>query len=74
MGAEGLQDCDHLVMNVAEQIRLTFLCQNSFTDEAFSKPEQTFSLIENILEKNEAARKIIEQGDPLEKALKKINP
>jgi V/A-type H+-transporting ATPase subunit A len=73
VGAEGLQDCDHLVMSVAEKIRLTFLCQNSYTDDAFSKPEQTFSRIETILEKNEAARKIIEQGDPLEKALEQIH-
>jgi V/A-type H+/Na+-transporting ATPase subunit A len=48
VGIEGLQDADRLLMYVAGMIRSDFLCQNSFTDDAFSSPEQTLSCIKKI--------------------------
>lgn len=50
VGVEGLQDDDRLVMIAAEKIRLEFLCQNAYTEDAFSLPEQTLSKITSILE------------------------
>jgi len=50
VGFEGLQEMDKLLMHVAEMIRLDFLCQNAYTDDAFSTPEKTFSTIKKILE------------------------
>jgi len=49
VGQSGLQESDQLVMATAEQIRLQFLAQNAFTDDAFSSPEQTFARIDKIL-------------------------
>ena len=48
VGIEGLQDADRLLMHVAGMIRSEFLCQNSFTEDAFSSPEQTLSCIKKI--------------------------
>ncbi len=70
VGAEGLQDEDHLVMYISEKIRREFLCQNSFTDDAFSTPEQTFSGINKILRQHTDAQRRLEQGESLEAILK----
>ena len=43
VGMEGLQDDDRLLMRTAEKIRLDFLCQNSFTEDAFAAPKSTLS-------------------------------
>lgn len=50
VGSEGLQDSDHVLIAVAESINRDFLCQNAFTEDAFSTPEQTYSRIQDILE------------------------
>jgi V/A-type H+-transporting ATPase subunit A len=49
VGMEGLQDRDRLLMKAAERIRRDFLRQNSFTEDAFSSPEQTFGTIDAIV-------------------------
>jgi len=49
VGIEGLQDEDRLLMNVAEMIRSEFLCQNAYTEDAFSTPEETLSKISDLL-------------------------
>jgi V/A-type H+-transporting ATPase subunit A len=49
VGIEGLQDSDRLLMNVAERIRTEFLCQNAYSEDAFSAPESTQSKIKDIL-------------------------
>ena len=42
VGMEGLQDSDRLLMHVAERVRMEFLCQNAYTEDAFSPPERRF--------------------------------
>ena len=57
-------------MYVAEQIRSRFLCQNSFTDDAFSSPESTFELIEKFVKMYDEWLERIEQGESLSEILK----
>jgi len=71
VGMEGLQDSDRLLMHTAEKIRVSFLAQNAFTDDAFSTPELTLERIRKILEDHERAEKQLEQGAFLERVLKK---
>ena len=64
VGAEGLQDNDHLLLEAAERIRRTFLGQNSFTEDAFSTPELTGERIAALLKwYEEAGKKLAEGGD-----------
>ncbi len=49
VGLSGMQDEDRLAMTVAERIRLDFLCQNAYTEDAFSPPEETLARIGEIL-------------------------
>ncbi|UCD35693.1 MAG: V-type ATP synthase subunit A [Nitrospiraceae bacterium] len=69
VGAEGLQDPDRLLMHVAEMIRLRFLGQNAYTDDAFSPPEQTLSIIREILEFYKDADERLKQGTVLDDIL-----
>jgi len=69
VGAEGLQDSDRLLMFVAEQIRSRFLCQNTFTDDAFSTPELTFKLIKELITLYDSGLERLEKGDPLAEIL-----
>jgi V/A-type H+-transporting ATPase subunit A len=50
VGSEGLQAVDRRVMEIAEQIRRTFLAQNAFTEDAFSAPLDTYRRITGILD------------------------
>lgn len=72
VGAEGLQDQDRLLMFVAEQIRNRFLCQNSFTDDAFSTPASTFELIQKLVTMYDSAMARLEQGEPLVEILQEF--
>jgi len=74
VGAEGLQDCDHLVMYIAEKIRRQFLGQNSFSDDAFSPPEKTVERIDALVLQFENARTRIEQGDAFEDIIREMEP
>ena len=65
VGAEGLQDSDHLLMEVAEQIRQDFLCQNSYSDDAFSPPELTGERINGIIRWADEAEKRLNDGELL---------
>jgi len=65
VGAEGLQDEDRLLMFVAEQIRNRFLCQNSYTDDAFSTPRQTFDLIQKLIAMYDSGMERLGQDEPL---------
>lgn len=55
IGVEGLQDADRLLMKAAGMIRTGFLSQNSYTEDAFSPPEKTFSIIKGILDYYDSA-------------------
>lgn len=70
VGFEGLQEMDRLLMHVAERIRLDFLCQNAYTDDAFSTPEKTFSSIRKILEFYTSSAERLKQGTPIDELIK----
>ena len=70
VGAEGLQDTDRLLMLVAEKIRMEFLSQNAYSEDAFSPPENTCALIGRIFQFYDRALEKMKQGIPLEEALK----
>lgn len=69
VGAEGLQDTDRLLMRTAERIRTEFLQQNAYSDDAFSPPERTFSLLMGIIEHHDRTQEKLKQGRSLEEAL-----
>lgn len=62
VGYEGLQDRDRLIMKIADTIKTEFLCQNAYSDDAFSKPEDTFSKIERIIKSYDDALEGLEKG------------
>jgi V/A-type H+-transporting ATPase subunit A len=70
VGIEGIQDSDRLLMHMAEKIRLHFLCQNAYTEDAFSPLDRTFSSIKLILDFYENAEKQLKEGMPVEDILK----
>ncbi len=72
VGAEGLQDEDHLLLHTAGELRNRFLCQNSFSDDAFSTPEQTVRLINLIVRQHEEAGTRLAQGEELSVLLKEM--
>jgi V/A-type H+-transporting ATPase subunit A len=55
---------------MAEKIRLHFLCQNAYTEDAFSPLDRTFSSIKLILDFYENAEKQLKEGMPVEDILK----
>jgi len=71
VGAEGLQDADRLLMHVAEMVRSEFLCQNSYTEDAFSAPEQTLASIKKIRAFHDQAAAKLVQGVSLEEAFRR---
>lgn len=70
VGSEGLQDADRLLMKVAEMMRMDFLCQNAYTEDAFSPPEKTIAKIGEMVEYYESAMAKLKQGISLEEVLK----
>jgi V/A-type H+-transporting ATPase subunit A len=74
VGAEGLQDNDHLLLEVAERIRQDFLGQNSYSDDAFSTPELTAEKINQIISWGETAEKRLAEGEELAEILKRGKP
>ena len=70
VGMEGLQDRDRLLMEMAERIRLEFLCQNSFTEDAFSTPQDTVSRITALVDEYDRALSNLDKGVTLEEALR----
>jgi V/A-type H+-transporting ATPase subunit A len=69
VGMEGLQDSDRLIMHVAEMIRMEFLAQNAYTDDAFSPPEKTLSIINRIVDYHNSAMHRLSEGDSLDRIL-----
>ena len=65
VGMEGLQDRDQLLMFTAERVRRDFLCQNSFSDDAFSSPRQTLERIAEIISSYQDAKQRLAAGDAL---------
>jgi len=72
VGAEGLQDSDHLLLDGAEKIRQDFLSQNSYSEDAFSSPELTVERITKIIGWYQEAARRLEKGDSLNDILVKV--
>ena len=65
VGMEGLQEPDRLLMFSAERVQRDFLCQNSFSADAFSAPQQTAQRIAGIIGNYDQALLRLEQGELL---------
>jgi V/A-type H+-transporting ATPase subunit A len=70
VGSEGLQDADRLLMKVAEKIRMEFLCQNAYSEDAFSPPEKTLAKIREIIEYYDSSLAKLKAGVALDEILK----
>ncbi len=71
VGMEGLQDADRLLMRTAEKIRLDFLCQNSFTDDAYSTPQNTIKHIAALTAEHDRLTAALDDGALLDDLLEK---
>ena len=69
VGIEGLQDADRLLMKAAERIRLEFLSQNAYSDDAFSTPDTTLAKIGDILDFYSRAEERLRAGEFLDEVL-----
>ena len=70
VGMEGLQDADRLLMRTAEKIRLEFLCQNSFTDDAYATPQSTLEQIAALISEHERLKAGLTEGILLDDLLR----
>lgn len=70
VGMEGLQDGDRLLMRTAEKIRLDFLCQNSFTEDAFAAPKSTIESITTLVAEHDQLSAALDEGALLDDLLK----
>jgi len=70
VGMEGLQDGDRLLMRTAEKIRLDFLCQNSFTEDAFATPQDTIAHITALVAGHDRLAAALKGGALLDDLLK----
>jgi V/A-type H+-transporting ATPase subunit A len=72
VGMEGLQDTDRLTMRSAEKIRLDFLCQNSFTDDAYTTPQNTVEQIAALIAEHDRIVNGLEGGALLDDLLQEV--
>jgi V/A-type H+-transporting ATPase subunit A len=71
VGLEGMQEQDRLILHSAERIRLEFLCQNAYSEDAFSSPQRIISMIKEILDDHDRLEQRLASGQTLESALGK---
>lgn len=69
VGLEGMQEQDRLILHSAERIRLEFLCQNAYSEDAFSAPARIIEKIDGILADHDRLEGRLAAGDTLESAL-----
>ena len=69
VGLEGMQEHDRLILHSAQRIRLEFLCQNAYSEDAFSSPERIMEMISGILAEYDRLEKVLLSGQTLESAL-----
>jgi V/A-type H+-transporting ATPase subunit A len=74
VGMEGLQESDRLLMRTAEQLRLDYLCQNSFTADAYSAPAETLARLQAILAGHDRIAARLAAGLPYSEALAQEAP
>ncbi|MDH5716485.1 MAG: V-type ATP synthase subunit A [Spirochaetia bacterium] len=70
VGISGMQDSDRLLLQTAEKIRTKFLAQNAYSEDAYSHPNETIKIIENILNEHEKILEKLTQGLSLNEAFK----
>ena len=70
VGLEGMQEQDKLILHSAGRIRLEFLCQNAYSDDAFSAPPQIMAMINKILTEYQRLAERLATGETLATALK----
>lgn len=69
VGLEGMQEQDRLILHSAERIRLEFLCQNAYSEDAFCAPERIMAMIDALLDDHERLEGRLAAGETLEAAL-----
>jgi V/A-type H+-transporting ATPase subunit A len=69
VGMEGLQERDRLLMRTGERLRHDFLCQNSFTADAYAAPAATLARLAAILAEHDRIAAKLEAGLPYSEAL-----
>ena len=69
VGLEGMQEQDRLILHSAERIRLEFLCQNAYSEDAFCAPERIMAMIDAILADHDRLEGRLAAGETLEAAL-----
>jgi V/A-type H+-transporting ATPase subunit A len=57
-------------MGTAEKIRLDFLCQNSFTEDAFAAPKSTIESIATLVAEHDQLSAALDGGALLDDLLK----
>ncbi len=70
VGREGMQDADRLVMVSAEQLRIRFLAQNAYSDDASCPPEKTLQICRTIIAEHDRLKKHLDAGAALDDLLK----
>ncbi len=70
VGMEGLQDADRLLMRTAEKVRLDFLCQNSFGEDAYATPQSTIEHITALVAAHDRLAAALDGGALLDDLLK----
>ncbi|MFN3480358.1 MAG: V-type ATP synthase subunit A [Thermodesulfovibrionales bacterium] len=73
VGMEGLQDSDRILMQVAEKVRMEFLCQNAYTEDAFSGPASTISKISSLVKLYDASIERLRMGESIDEILKGLS-
>jgi V/A-type H+-transporting ATPase subunit A len=58
------------VMRTAEKIRLEFLCQNCFSEDAYATPENTVEKITTLISRHDELNDALGQGALLDDLLK----
>lgn len=71
VGHEGMQEQDRLILHSAERVRLEFLCQSAYDEDAFSPPPRTVALIDTILADHRRMEQCLAAGETLAEALGK---
>ena len=68
-GHEGLQDNDRLLLNCSEQLQQRFLCQNAYSEDAFSTPEATINLCRSLLDAYDSGVERLKAGETIDEIL-----
>jgi V/A-type H+-transporting ATPase subunit A len=74
VGFEGLQDADRLTIRTAGALRRDFLQQNAYSEDAFSPPEKTVSILRDVVRLHDLRLKRLKEGEPFDEVMKEEAP